>query len=673
VDLLAIAVRWIHLLSATLLVGVFAGLVLVARPAARAAGPAARLGPLDRQLGGLAAWSLAVALGSGVLDLARQTSVATGLGLRETLTPSALAALLLGTQYGAVWLVRHALLLLLGALLALADDESAPLDWLALRLESVALAATSLAIAGAAGHAAAAQGLPVAAIAIDAVHLLATGVWLGGLLPLALTLRWAATLPAGTGAVAAAGAASRFSAVGLASVGALGATGLYNAWEQVGGFAALFGTPYGRWLCLKLALLAPLIALAAVNRLVLTPRLARAATRQPAASDATIRQLGRRVLAEALVGVLVLVVVAVLGLTTPARHAEPVWPFAFRFSWAATRFLPGVQTRVAIGSQFALLGLVAVMLAALVRRRRWRVVVAAGAAAIVLGLAVALPPLAVDAYPTTYARPAAAYTAASVADGLALYRLHCAVCHGTRGYGDGPAAAGLRPRPADLTARHAGDHTAGDLFWWLSHGIPGTAMPGFGDRLSEEERWSLVNAVRALAAAEAARRLGPAATGTPQLAAPDVAFTTGVGEGRSLKDERGERVVLLVFFTLPASRPRLSELASVYPALRLQGAELIATPLADPREVYRRLGPALVFFPIAVDGAEEAAATYALFGGDGDGAPAHFELLVDRQGYLRARWRPGEPDGWADSARLLAEVQRLAREPVRPVVAEHIH
>jgi len=36
---------------------------------------------------------------------------------------------------------------------------------------------------------------------------------------------------------------------------------------------------------------------------------------------------------------------------------------------------------------------------------------------------------------------------------------------------------GLNPTPADLTAAHVDDHTEGDLFWWLTHGIAGTAMP----------------------------------------------------------------------------------------------------------------------------------------------------------------------------------------------------
>jgi mono/diheme cytochrome c family protein len=76
----------------------------------------------------------------------------------------------------------------------------------------------------------------------------------------------------------------------------------------------------------------------------------------------------------------------------------------------------------------------------------------------------------VDAYPTTYRGPAVPYQALSIANGLHLFQEHCTVCHGVTGRGDGPAAAGLWPRPADLTAKHTADHTTGDLFWWLTYG-----------------------------------------------------------------------------------------------------------------------------------------------------------------------------------------------------------
>lgn len=39
----------------------------------------------------------------------------------------------------------------------------------------------------------------------------------------------------------------------------------------------------------------------------------------------------------------------------------------------------------------------------------------------------------------------------SAASGEQMFREYCAVCHGTTGKGDGPAANALKKRPADLT------------------------------------------------------------------------------------------------------------------------------------------------------------------------------------------------------------------------------
>jgi putative copper resistance protein D len=672
-----VGARWIHVLAATLLVGVAATLVLVARPAARAAGAEAgeRFAALDRRLLRVGGVALLAALVSGLIDLWRQTSLATGLGLVESLAPAPIRAVLLDTQYGAAWLVRHGLLVLTGALLLLRGREQGSRDWLALRLELALLGGASFGIFALAGHAASAPGWPAAAIVADIAHLLATGVWLGGLLPLTLLLGWTATLPGPAAAPIVADAARRFSALGLGAVLVLVVTGSYTTWEQVGSVPSLVGTTYGRWLLVKLTLLLALLALAATNRLVLLPRL----LGDPAATA----RLRHRALGEALLGTAILAVVAVLGLTTPARHAVIDWPFDFRLSWEATRALPGVQTRVAVGSQVALFGLVAALVAAIVRRRRWVWVTGAGVAAIAAGLLTALPPLAVDAYPTTYLRPAVPYSAASIVNGQALYQTHCASCHGAGGHGDGPAAAGLRPRPADLTARHAADHTVGDFFWWLTRGIKNSAMPGFGDRLGEDERWDLINFLRTLAAAEQARVLAPVVD--PQqggVVAPDFAYTPGVGEERNLKDQRGERLVLLVFFTLPGSAERLGQLAAAGAALTRLGAVVLGVPARAPGDVYRALGPRPIFFPIAVDGAADAVGAYRLFRldltpeSDGPAPPPieHMELLVDRQGYLRARWVPGAGEGWADPARLVAEVERLAREPARtPIADDHVH
>jgi hypothetical protein len=104
----------------------------------------------------------------------------------------------------------------------------------------------------------------------------------------------------------------------------------------------------------------------------------------------------------------------------------------------------------------------------------------------------------VDAYPTTYLTNPIPPSPEAIVRGQNVFQQHCAVCHGRYGHGDGPAAAGLNPPPADLTAAHVDDHTDGDLFWWLTHGIAGTAMPPWQEQLSEPERWMVVHYLRSL-------------------------------------------------------------------------------------------------------------------------------------------------------------------------------
>lgn len=94
-----------------------------------------------------------------------------------------------------------------------------------------------------------------------------------------------------------------------------------------------------------------------------------------------------------------------------------------------------------------------------------------------------------------------------------LFAAHCAVCHGARGAGDGPAYSLLFPPPRDFTAglfrlssTDNGVPTDEDLERTLRRGIPGSAMPAWG-WLPESDLDDLVWQVRELAAAGLARRL----------------------------------------------------------------------------------------------------------------------------------------------------------------------
>ncbi len=86
----------------------------------------------------------------------------------------------------------------------------------------------------------------------------------------------------------------------------------------------------------------------------------------------------------------------------------------------------------------------------------------------------------------------------SLASGEDVYTTNCETCHGESGRGDGPAGLRLVPRPADLRIHSApGVHTDGELFYWVSYGFANSAMPAWQDKLTEEQRWDVINYIRA--------------------------------------------------------------------------------------------------------------------------------------------------------------------------------
>jgi mono/diheme cytochrome c family protein len=78
-----------------------------------------------------------------------------------------------------------------------------------------------------------------------------------------------------------------------------------------------------------------------------------------------------------------------------------------------------------------------------------------------------------------------------------LYADHCADCHGKKGRGDGSNAADLERKPTNLTQPALLAQGDGALFWKISEGRK--PMPAYSRKLSEEQRWKLVNYIRTLA------------------------------------------------------------------------------------------------------------------------------------------------------------------------------
>ena len=94
-------------------------------------------------------------------------------------------------------------------------------------------------------------------------------------------------------------------------------------------------------------------------------------------------------------------------------------------------------------------------------------------------------------------------SAESIEKGKTLYlertKGNCVFCHGDTGAGNEANLSRLRRKPADLTNKeHLSAETDGELFWKISKGITGI-MPAGEKRMTEEERWHVVNYVRTLA------------------------------------------------------------------------------------------------------------------------------------------------------------------------------
>lgn len=84
-------------------------------------------------------------------------------------------------------------------------------------------------------------------------------------------------------------------------------------------------------------------------------------------------------------------------------------------------------------------------------------------------------------------------------DGRAVYAARCASCHGDRGLGDGPAAAGIRPPPPAIGDRSVMRGVSPALLYRVvSAGVSGTAMPAWGETLTAEQRWNVVGYVLSL-------------------------------------------------------------------------------------------------------------------------------------------------------------------------------
>lgn len=611
-----VVIRWLNLLSLSLVVGSIGFWLFVWQPSTSEDHPVIR-----------PRWYRLVWLGwfltglSALLSLLLYVSTTADVPLLQAITSQSVGSIVANTTYGHLWIARILLWGLLGLVLWRGRGGKQSLR-LALLCSALILITQSLF-----SHAMAVPDY--AAVAGDWLHLMSTALWVGGLVAFALVLFTLRHEPDRTPLFERlVGAFSNYARV---PVMLLLVTGLYAAWLEVGSVTALLTTVYGKALLVKLLLLFPLLGMAAVN-LIFTRQGLQAGERL---WSGRLRGL---VGAEITLAAGILLAVGVMTSSNPARGIEAqrqaaasppqpqpyfamqlvndqmmhleitpgyvgenefiITPFdetgnpiedatliRLRFTSldqnvgdSELRLQPNGQSEyrlkganlslagqwrirmtVARPNKFdtlvdfnltiglslpapsfnmmsdvsgtvrtlaaALVGLALLGVGGVIAARSGRMIITAPSLLAVSSAAVGLIFIiaAVNGFPSKVvvgsdvsATPAQTILnfsgtqepalpnpvppdAASIHGGYTLFKQNCVMCHGPAGKGDGPVGLTLNPRPADLTV-HAklGIHPDGQLFEWISNGFPHSAMPAFGQRLSDVELWDLVNYIRTL-------------------------------------------------------------------------------------------------------------------------------------------------------------------------------
>jgi mono/diheme cytochrome c family protein len=360
-------------------------------------------------------------------------------------------------------------------------------------------------------------------------------------------------------------------------------------------------------------------------------------------------------------------------------HGQPAWPWTRRIATETMLIDLGVTRRLA---EAILLTGCALMLAllALVWRRA-RIVLAI--AAVLAAWYAPWPDTGVwltDAVPTSFQDTP--FSVSAIAHGGPLYEQHCAACHGTDGRGEGPLAATLVRWPPTVVGPLLGRRLDGEMFWRVLHGMRDMhgveTMPGFADRLSDADAWAVLAYMKLLAAGGAARN----GEGWPvPVALPELEVRCGDSPAQPLARWRSAQRVRVVALGVGAIAPREDPR---WQTLLLTRDDV--PPTATKRAAWAANDRATCF--ASTPGAWNA------FAGIAGIEPHDFagaELLVDRDGWLRAQTRPG--GGWADATLLCSAsgtpamiagaaragddlgvlLARIDAEPVRYVKGGFVH
>ncbi|MEA2716444.1 MAG: copper transport protein, partial [Actinomycetota bacterium] len=222
----------------------------------------------------VAAWAALVV--AGALVLVFQSANVSGLPVGSAARPAALGQVL-STTFGHLWVAQMVLTMVLAVPVAALTGRgrprlgASPSVWVAAAL---ALCAGLCLVAALNGHARTTEQSTVAVLSV-ATHLLAVGVWVGGLAALVVVggTAWRTLDPDRRPALAR-DVISRFSRVALVAMLVVVATGVLNAVLELATVSDLWRIRYGQLIVAKVVLLAVALVLAARHRWTIPRRLA---------------------------------------------------------------------------------------------------------------------------------------------------------------------------------------------------------------------------------------------------------------------------------------------------------------------------------------------------------------------------------------------------------------
>jgi copper resistance protein D len=312
-----IVVRDIHLASTVIVAGIVFFNLFIAAPAFAADPRLTATAFSFRETTQKIFWlSLSVSVASAVAWLCLLSARIGGKPLDEVIANGTIWIVLSRTQFGMAWAMRFLLAVLLAASqLRRWKLKAGSARWPG--VVSTLLAGFYLGLLAFGGHGQEGQGFERNVhLAVDFLHLVAAGLWLGGLIPLAILLTYLRRSGDEPWAAAACNAGGRFSTLGIFAVGILLISGTINASFLVGEIQSLTDTLYGQLLLFKIALFAAMVCLAAINRQRLLPQLCKGD--EAGQSIPTVQRLVRSILAELMLGLGIVLIVGTLGITAPA-------------------------------------------------------------------------------------------------------------------------------------------------------------------------------------------------------------------------------------------------------------------------------------------------------------------------------------------------------------------